>query len=323
MLKITLTVGIPASGKSTWAKEEVKKNPEKVTRINRDDLRNMMSNYHFSDSNEKLVTSAKTYMIREALRYGRDIVIDETNLNRRNFDDICKLVREMNLDCMVMEKPFYIELDEAIARDAARVGSGCVGEDVVRKFWKKAGGAQHKHYKARVEIIQRQTEQSVAATKPEVNNTLPFAIICDLDGTLSLFNSKRSDGSVDVRHHDAHTRSPYDASKSDEDTLNEQVAAVVESLHKQGYSIVFCSGREDCYREQTERFLKKHLGFHYQLHMRKSGDMRKDSVVKEEIYHTHIAPYYNVFLVLDDRNQVVDFWRSKGLTCFQVAPGNF
>lgn len=323
MLKITLTVGIPACGKSTWAKEEVAKAPDKITRINRDDLRNMMSNYHFSDANEQLVTSAKTFMIQQALRYGRDIIIDETNLNRRNFDDVCKLVREMNLDCMVLEKAFYVDLEEAIARDSKRTGSSKVGEDVVRKFWKKSGSAQHKHYKNRVEIIQRQTEQSVAAAKPEVNNSLPNAIVCDLDGTISLFNSRRSDGSVDVRHSDAHTRSPYDASKCDRDTVNVPVAEVIETMARRGYSIVFCSGREDCYREQTELFLKKHLGCEYELHMRKTGDMRKDSIIKEEIYHTNITPNYNVFLVLDDRDQVVTFWRSKGLNCWQVAPGNF
>jgi predicted kinase len=323
MLKITMTVGIPACGKSTWAKEEVKKEPEKITRINRDDLRSMMSNYHFSDANEKLVTSAKTFMLQQALRYGRDIIIDETNLNRRNFDDICKIVREMNIDCMVMEKAFFVELDEAIARDSKREGHGKVGEDVVRKFWKKSGGAQHKHYKPRVEIIQRSTEASVAAGTPTVNNSLPFAVVCDLDGTLSLFNSCRSDGSVDVRHPTAHVRSPYDASKSDEDTLNDQVATVLEAMNKSGYHVIFCSGREDCYRPQTEAFIKKHLSFGYELHMRKTGDMRKDSVIKSEIYDGQISPNYNVFLVLDDRNQVVDFWRSKGLTCFQVAPGNF
>jgi predicted kinase len=323
MLKIMMTVGIPACGKSTWAKEEVAKAPEKITRINRDDLRNMMSNYHFSDANEKLVTSAKTFMIQQALRYGRDVIIDETNLNRRNFDDVCKLVREMNIDCMVMEKTFFVELEEAIARDSKRVGTSQVGEDVVRKFWKKSGSNQHKHYKPRVEIIQRQTEASVAAAKAETNSSLPFAIVCDLDGTLSLFNSKRSDGSVDVRHANAHTRTPYDASKSDKDTLNEPVAEVIMQMHKAGYKIVFCSGREDCYREQTVRFIEKHLSLPYELHMRHTKDLRKDSIVKGEIYDSVIAPNYNVFFVLDDRNQVVDFWRSKGLTCFQVAPGDF
>jgi hypothetical protein len=194
---------------------------------------------------------------------------------------------------------------------------------VVRKFWKKSGGLQHKHYKNRIEIINRQTEQSVAAGQPNVDSKLPFAVVCDLDGTLSLFNSKRSDGSVDVRHSDAHTRSPYDAARSDEDTLNEPVAAVLDSMHKAGYKIIFCSGREDLYREQTERFIKKHLSVEYELFMRKGSDLRKDSIIKSEIYDGQIAPNYNVFLVLDDRNQVVDFWRSKGLTCFQVAPGNF
>lgn len=323
MLKIILTVGIPACGKSTWSKEEVKKNPEKVTRINRDDLRTMMSNYHFSDTNEQLVRSAKDFMIRQALRYGRDVIIDETNLNRRNFDDIVKLVKEMNIDCMVMEKPFYIELEEAIARDKLRPGAGYVGESVVRKFWKQSGGTQHKFYKPRVEIIQRQTEASAEAKEAVYKPGLPNAIVCDLDGTISLFNSKRSDGSVDVRHAKAHTRSPYDASKCDEDMLNEPVAAVLEAMSKAGYYIIFCSGREDKYREQTERFLKKHLSCPWELHMRKSDDMRKDNVIKAEIYDGQIAPNYNVSFVLDDRNQVVDFWRSRGLQCWQVAPGNF
>ena len=30
-----------------------------------------------------------------------------------------------------------------------------------------------------------------------------------------------------------------------------------------------------------------------------------------------------VDMVFDDRNQVVDMWRKNGLTCFQVADGNF
>jgi predicted kinase len=323
MISIYMTVGIPASGKSTWAKDELKKDPEGTVRVNRDDLRNMLSNYHFSEENERMVTSVRNFAIQQAVRRGKHVIIDETNLNRRNFDDICKLVKQMNIEAKIIEKPFYIELDDAIARDAARTGSAHVGEDVVRKFWKKSGGGQHKHYKPRIEIITRQTEASVASTRPEVDSSKPFAVVCDLDGTLSLFNSRRSDGSVDVRHPEAHTRSPYDASKSDEDTINEPVAAVIEAMYKEGHPILFCSGREDCYRPQTERFIKKHLSVPYQLFMRKSGDQRKDSIIKSEIYDEHIGPNYNVFLVLDDRDQVVEFWRSKGLSCFQVAPGNF
>ena len=57
--------------------------------------------------------------------------------------------------------------------------------------------------------------------------------------------------------------------------------------------------------------------------MRKTGDNRKDSIIKEEIYRNLIEPNYNIEFVLDDRNQVVDMWRRIGLTCLQVADGNF
>lgn len=323
MLKVIMTVGIPACGKSTWSKEEVRKDPEGTIRINRDDLRNMLSNYHFSDSNEKLVTASKDFLLTHSLKRGRNVIIDETNLNRRNFEDVCETIRGLNIDCMVMEKSFYVELDEAIARDAARTGSAKVGEDVVRKFWKKAGGNQHKHYKPRVEMISRKNEITVSDNKPEVKANLPWAVICDLDGTLSLFNSIGRDGAAIIQHEGVHVRSPYDASKSDEDALNEPVAEVIDSFHKKGYKIIFCSGREDCYRPQTERFIKKHLDIEYQLFMRQTGDQRKDSIIKGEIYDKKIAPKHNVFVVLDDRNQVVEFWRKRGLTCFQVAPGDF
>jgi predicted kinase len=323
MITITMTVGIPACGKSTWSKDELKKDPEGTVRVNRDDLRNMLSNYHFSEENERMVTSVRNFAIQQAVRRGKHVIIDETNINRRNFDDVCKLVKQQNVEAKVVEKPFYIELEEAIARDAARTGSAHVGEEVVRKFWKKSGGTQHKHYKPRIEIITRQTEASVAASRPEVDSSKPFAIVCDLDGTLSLFNALRSDGSVDVRYPDAHTRDPYNAYKCDEDTINEPVAAVIEAMHKEGYQIIFCSGREDCYREQTERFIKKHLSVPYQLLMRKTHDQRKDSIIKSEIFDEHIGPNYNVFFVLDDRDQMVIQWRERGLVCWQVAPGNF
>jgi hypothetical protein len=57
--------------------------------------------------------------------------------------------------------------------------------------------------------------------------------------------------------------------------------------------------------------------------MRKTGDSRKDSVVKDELYQEYVAGKYNVFLVLDDRSSVVEFWRSKGFPCWQVNPGDF
>jgi len=126
--------------------------------------------------------------------------------------------------------------------------------------------------------------------------------LCDLDGTLSLLNG----------------RSPYDASTCENDILNKPVADIIK-----GRNIIFVSGREDKDREPTIRFLVKHGIECLELFMRKTGDFRKDAIIKKEIFDEHIRGKYNVDFVLDDRNQVVELWRSIGLTCLQVAEGNF
>ena len=57
--------------------------------------------------------------------------------------------------------------------------------------------------------------------------------------------------------------------------------------------------------------------------MRTAGDTRKDAVVKAELYEEHVEGRYNVVAVIDDRKRVVDLRRSLGLTCLQVAEGDF
>jgi FMN phosphatase YigB (HAD superfamily) len=144
-----------------------------------------------------------------------------------------------------------------------------------------------------------------------MNKTKKKAIICDLDGTLA---------NIDHRSH-------YDGTKIMDDVLNDPVANVVEVYaHQQilPVSLLLLSGREDKYRNITERWLTKHDITHYDaLYMRKSGDMRKDWRVKREIYEQHIRDKYDIIFVLDDRDQVVKMWREIGLTCFQVNYGDF
>jgi hypothetical protein len=134
------------------------------------------------------------------------------------------------------------------------------------------------------------------------------AIICDLDGTLAIIGD----------------RSPYDGSSCDKDKPNWPVILCVLAMYREKYDIIFMSGRYSKYRAPTEVFIKRWLpDVPYELFMRANGDNRKDAIVKQELYDANVRNQYNVLFVLDDRNQVVDFWRSIGLTCFQVAPGDF
>lgn len=324
MQKVFMYVGIPACGKSSAAKAEIAKDPDNWARVNNDDIRAMLNGSVWSQDYEKFIGDTRNFLIKEALRRGKNVIIDNLNLNRRHFDDVVKIAKALNRDIQVIEKAFYIELQEAIERDAKRTGAACVGETVIKKWWKESGGKQFKFYKPRVEVLVKNQMKPSMGEAPVTDTTLPNAIMCDLDGTVSLFNKIGEHGRVEITYPAAHARNPYDASRADEDLLNEPVAMVLKNFYEKGTKILFCSGRKDEYEPQTRAFLDKHFpGMDYRLMMRKTADNRKDSIVKEEIYNHNIAGRYNVLFVLDDRSTVVETWRNLGLTCWQVAPGDF
>lgn len=135
------------------------------------------------------------------------------------------------------------------------------------------------------------------------------AIICDLDGTLSLFDREK--------------RNPYDRD-FENDECSWPVKFILES-YRQSFSegeVFFLSGRNNKFRDQTEQFIDEHLPFlNYHLVMREERDFRKDVIVKEEMYNTHIKDKYNVDFVIDDRLQVCRLWYSLGLFVFNVNQG--
>lgn len=140
-----------------------------------------------------------------------------------------------------------------------------------------------------------------------------MAWLCDIDGTLAL----RGD------------RSPYDWAKVGLDSPNKPVITVARALAARS-SLIFMSGRMEQCREQTRMWLhtftcdRSLCMCKSPLLMRKDGDSRPDQIVKRELFERRIKGIYEVEGVLDDRDRVVRMWREElGLTCLQVAPGNF
>jgi hypothetical protein len=134
------------------------------------------------------------------------------------------------------------------------------------------------------------------------------AILVDIDGTVAL----RRD------------RSPYDETRVHLDRPNVPVITTVRAMHAAGHAVIFCSGRSDGCRKATSDWLTQQVQVPYvALHMRQSGDTRRDAIVKVEIFNRHIRDRYQIVAVFDDRDQVVAAWRGIGLTVFQVADGNF
>lgn len=298
MSKLIITRGIPASGKTTWALKWIAEESEtKRVRINRDDIRFMLFG-KYTGVDEFAVTKMQESLLRTAMKNGYDIVLDNTSLYNKHVKEVLKIARDFYYE--VEYKDFYVALSTAIERDSKRERQ--VGEEVIKMFFKRHLPKGSMPEPPEVEMTQ--------VFKPYVpNEDLPEAYIFDIDGTLAHIDP---DNPRDV----------YDASRAHEDLVDVEVREILLNLNKT-YEIIIMSGRTEDHRPETEQWLRAH-GFAYEeLHMRASGDVRKDSVVKNELFREHIADKYHVRGVFDDRQQVVDMWRQIGLKCFQVQEGDF
>ena len=142
MKRIILTRGIPSSGKSTWSKQEVLKDPEHSIRINRDDLRNMSGKY-WVPARENYIISYRNLLLNTAIYMNfNTIIIDDMNLNPRDIDYIIKAVNKFN-KVLKSKNQYKIEfkdftnvpLDVCIERDSKRENP--LGEKVIRDIFNK------------------------------------------------------------------------------------------------------------------------------------------------------------------------------------------
>ena len=280
-MKILMLKGLPASGKSTYAKELVSKNHNWV-RVNKDDLRAMMNNGEFSGKLEKQVVKTEREIAENALKLGKNVVIDDTNFNPTHEEYFRQLAKTYKAEFEI--KFFDTPLEICMVRDNKRLNG--VGEMVIRKMYNQYLKPQPAVY--------------------EHNKNLRTAIMCDIDGTLAHM--------ID--------RSPYDWGRVDTDEVDLTIKNLLDVL-KDKYFIILVSGRDEVCREKTEKWLRGNDITYGMLLMRPENDIRKDSIVKRELFERYIRDYYNIEFVLDDRNQVVEMWRSLGLKCLQVAEGDF
>ena len=284
MLKVYMMMGLPGSGKTKRAKEMLAAHPNSMKRVSKDDLRAMMDDGKWSPDAEKFIIKARDALILAALDEGRHVIVDDTNLAPKHKAHIEQLIKGRAQ--LAVEDFIDVPIETCIEQDLKRFDS--VGQKVIwRMYW---------------QFLHKPT------AAPAHDLSLVDCIICDIDGTLALHNG----------------RGPYELEKLETDDINEAVAHALAWRQEQG-EIIFVTGREEKYRAATERWLreKAKISSHAGLFMRQDGDVRRDDIVKQEIYEAHIKGKYNVTVVLDDRDRTVTYWRSEGLPCWQVNYGTF
>ena len=291
--KIILTRGLPASGKTSWSKEQVAKSNGKTKRVNKDDLRESFDGGLWSKTNEQLILNARDTLVSMWLVNDVEtIIVDDTNFEDKHFIRMQSIAESAHTitgrDISVEYKDFLdVSLDECIERDSKRTKP--VGQKVIRSM--------HQRY-----ILPTIKDAPIVNKKGN-------AIIVDIDGTLA----HRCD------------RNWFEYSKVDQDDLDVIIYGIVEAYANKGYTVLIVSDREgtEVCHQKTLAWLDKHKVPYYDLMMREENDHRRDSIVKKEIYETYIKGKFDVEFVLDDRSSVVQMWREIGLKCLQVAPGNF
>ena len=141
-------------------------------------------------------------------------------------------------------------------------------------------------------------------------------VLCDLDGTLS-----------DTEHRLHHVRGKqrdYEAffAAAGDDPPIQPVITLVQALAAQGHEIHILSGRRDDTRAATERWLEEHGVPHHRLVLRPYDDRTPDHILKRRWFHADYRKE-DVLLALEDRSRVVSMYRELGVTCLQVAEGDF
>jgi predicted kinase len=304
--EIQILVGVPGSGKSTYANKLVQSDP-KYIKISRDDIRHSLKNsYALDEDVENLVSSVQDAMIKAALSKGFNIVLDNTHCKAKYINElILKYGKQARMFLKIIGAELSIKEIKAqnLNRDKA------VSEEVIDRMYT---GFKHvvQHKKEIQQLINAAASEFVSVSAFKQNDQLPRAIVVDIDGT--------------VAHHND-LRSPFEWHKVGQDTPDEPVLNIVRTLSN-AYTIIFLSGRDESCRKETEDWLHSHysLSAPIILHMRPKGSFEKDNIVKKKLFIDNVAPTYYVEAVLDDRKQVVDMWRNElGLKCLQVQEGNF
>lgn len=302
MTDLVITRGIPGCGKSTAAREWVAQDQAHRAEVNRDMLR-LMLHGGYADQ-EGQVNTARDALIEQLLKRGVSVISSDTNLPQRVVRDLIKIARRAGAGVDILDLT-HVPLETCLSQNRARADKDPVPEAYIRSV--------HTRFVASLKgkplpwPEDPPTSEHIDLSVP--NPDLPACVISDIDGTVALKGA----------------RNAYDYSRVNEDRPNYPVIEVLTAEHYAGNQVVFMSGRDDSCWHETCAWLAQCMPFpFYGPYMRPTGDKRKDSIVKHELFDLCVRNVWNVKRVYDDRNQVVTMWREVlGLSCLQVAPGDF
>ncbi|GGK99324.1 AAA family ATPase [Mangrovihabitans endophyticus] len=130
MTRLLITRGLPAAGKTTFARTL----QPTVTRVNRDDLRRMLHGARlYTPDAEAQVTRAQRACVETLLRSHTDVIVDDTNLPDAAVRAWARLAGRLRAGFEVRDFT-GVGVEECLRRDAHRPEADRVGERGIRRM---------------------------------------------------------------------------------------------------------------------------------------------------------------------------------------------
>lgn len=329
-MKLIILCGPPGSGKTTLCKEQYKD----YVRISQDD---------FGKEHLKLFT--------KALDEKKNIIVDRMGFNKQQRMRYIEPAKNLNYEIkiVVLHQSSKTCMERMMKRENHPTINGLKltyftpeGEDDyymsvvhLEEKEKSAKAALHTFFKGYERPLESEADE-IEFRYPE--GYKPEAVICDLDGTLC--DTKHRQHHVQITNGKKDWRNFF--AEMDKDPVNDWCKELIVAMKHCGNKIIYCSGRGEEYRERTETWLKKNnlwdlcakdlttggwncVGYpiNHKLFMRQAGDSRVDWQIKENILDFEILTEFTVLFAVDDRQQVIDMWRRRGIVALQCAKGDF
>jgi predicted kinase len=311
--KLILTRGLPASGKSTYATQWLEENPDERVRVNRDELRMQLFGYWYhpatlphgrQQEREFEVTHHQTNIIVKGLREGKNVIVDNTNLNPRVFRDFQKLLTQFP-EAQLTHIDFNVPVSECIKRNRQRERQ--VPESVIHSMAAKytnGDGTKFHLFPGTYPI------------KPIIlPNERKYTFGFDMDGTLAnvdrILHYVRKDSRY--KDFDSFHRSSYFSPP------NKNVVDILFEAVEKGFTIVIVTGRNEKYRDVTQAWLDENNIPYDNIFMRPEHDFRPDTVIKNDIFQ-NINKHYHMVHFVDDRTDIAQVWETNGVNTSIVVP---
>ena len=162
-LKLILTKGLPASGKTTWAKEYIQKYPE-TANLCKDDLRLQLG---VTNKREKRVVKLRDHLTEYYFNQGVSVIWSDTNLNPVHLRRATELAEQHQAQLTIQDFT-SVSLAECIKRDLSR--SNSVGQQAIEQMY--------------------YDYLDLPDPAPTIDPALKNCYIIDVDGTLAINNTR-------------------------------------------------------------------------------------------------------------------------------------